>query len=103
MQTLKIKGTCFFLIQPNVEGGGFQHFYLDTGARLQFAKAADQGPAAGRDVGDFGDGLHPLRTGDAHLQKRLFVTTNSALSAQSHGSSMLAMHMRVPRVSTGHS
>lgn len=73
-------------------GWGFSIFYLDTGACLQFAQAADQGPAAGWDVGDFGDGLHPLRTGDAHLQDRAFVTTNSALSARPHGSSMLAVH-----------
>lgn len=63
----------------------FSIFYLDTGARLQFAQAADERPAAGRDVGDLGDGLHPLGTGDAHLQDRTFVTANSALPAQLHG------------------
>lgn len=62
----------------------FSIFYLDTGARLQFAQAADERPAAGRDVGDLGDGLHPLGTGDAHLQDRTFVTANSALPAQLH-------------------
>lgn len=32
------------------------------------AQAAGQSPAAGRDVGHLGDGLHLLRTADAHLQ-----------------------------------
>lgn len=41
--------------------------HLDTCACLQFAEAADERPAAGWDVGDFGDGLHPLGTSDAHL------------------------------------
>lgn len=63
----------------------FSIFYLDAGARLHFAQAADERPAAGRDVGDFGDGLHPLGTGDAHLQDRMFVTANSALRAQPRG------------------
>lgn len=42
---------------------------LDARPRLQLAEAAHQCPAAGGDVGHFGDGLHPLRTGDAHLQE----------------------------------
>ena len=41
--------------------------HLDTRARLQFAQTADERPAAGWDVGDFGDRLHPLGTSDAHL------------------------------------
>lgn len=73
--------------QTNVRGRAacVQYFYLNAGARLQFAQAADQGPATGWDVGDFGDGLHPFRTGDAHLQCRTFVMTNSGLAVQLHG------------------
>lgn len=44
--------------------------HLDTRACLQFAQTADERPTAGGDVGDFGDGLHPLGTSNAHLQQR---------------------------------
>ena len=46
------------------------HTHLDTRARLPFTQTADERPAAGRDVGHFGDRLHPLGTSDAHLQRR---------------------------------
>lgn len=51
-----------FLVTPQVPT------HLDTCARLQFAQTADEWPATRWDVGDFGDGLHPLRTSNAHLQ-----------------------------------
>lgn len=57
--------------------------HLDTRACLQFAQAADERPAAGWDVGDFGDGLHPLGTSDAHLhmgKKLIHVITRGCLT-----------------------
>lgn len=42
--------------------------YLYAGPRVFSTKAAGQSPAAGRDVGHLGDGLHLLRTANAHLQ-----------------------------------
>lgn len=42
--------------------------YLYAGPRVFSTQAAGQSPAAGRDVGHLGDGLHLLRTADAHLQ-----------------------------------
>lgn len=47
---------------------GHRGAHLDTCTCFQLAQTADERPAAGWDVGDFGDGFHPLRTGDAHLQ-----------------------------------
>lgn len=52
----------------NTSARGQGGAHLDTCACFQLAQAADEGPAAGRDVGDFGDGFHPFRTSDAHLQ-----------------------------------
>lgn len=49
------------------------HTHLDTCSCLQFAQTADERPAAGWDVGDFGDGLHPLGTSDTYLKKRGFI------------------------------
>lgn len=46
------------------------HTHLDACACLHFAQTADERPAAGWDVGDFGDGFHPLRTSNAHLRGR---------------------------------
>lgn len=44
--------------------------HLYAGARVLSAEAAGQSPAAGGDVGHLGDGLHLLRTADAHLTGR---------------------------------
>lgn len=41
--------------------------YLDAGARALLAEAAGQGPAAGWDMRDLGDGLHLLGAADADL------------------------------------
>ena len=49
--------------------------HLDAGPGLQLAEAADERPAAGRDVGHLGDGLHPLWTRDAHLGTRTRINT----------------------------
>lgn len=42
--------------------------YLYAGPSVLSTQAAGQSPAAGRDVGHLGDGLHLLRTADAHLR-----------------------------------
>lgn len=54
---------------------GHSGAHLDTCTCFQLAQTADEGPAAGWDVGDFGDGFHPLRTSNAHLQQRESVTS----------------------------
>lgn len=55
--------------------------YLDAGACTLFAKAAGQGPAAGWDVRDLGDGFHLLGAADADLGRTQGATSGFSSSA----------------------